>query len=328
MEAARLCQKVETTEETGLSGTRKKAGGALGYVLARGGPSLAQSAADMALRALRAAALVLLPSIALAQTTGAVTVLPIQVNQVDCAGTSSVSVTWTTTFANLDTIRVVAAGSCPTNAPAENGTGTLGADVPATQTTQSQSFSVASIRTAVSTSCTSVNDTAASICVFHITGGGTGAAALVGSATFTFQTAVPPAPINVSAGPANAAIEVSFGPGTTGGSFQADTVNYAVEWAPQGSTTFTRTGETTATTIRIGGLTNGTTYVARVIAFSVADNAGPASATVSGTPQPFDDFWTRYKNAGGREEGGCGAGGAGALAPLLLALAVFLRRRS
>jgi uncharacterized protein (TIGR03382 family) len=50
--------------------------------------------------------------------------------------------------------------------------------------------------------------------------------------------------------------------------------------------------------------------------------------TVSATPDEFLDYWTRYKDANGREQGGCGAGGAGALAPLLLALAVFLRRRA
>jgi uncharacterized protein (TIGR03382 family) len=283
----------------------------------------------MALRALRALALGLLPSLALAQTS-AVILNTKQVNQADCAGTGSVIVTWTTTFTSGsgDTVRVSAASSCPTTAPTENGSGTLGADVTLFQNTQSQSFSIASIQSAVTASCTNVNDTAVNVCVYHIAGGGTGISTFVGNATFTFQTAVPPAPANVSAGAANAAIEVSYGAGTKGGNYNADTVTYAVEWAPQGSTTFTRTGETTATTLRVGGLTNGVTYDARVVPFSSAGNEGPVSATVSATPDDFLDYWSRYKADGGREEGGCGSGGTGALAPLLLALAVLLRRRA
>jgi hypothetical protein len=318
-----------------LSGTGKKPARAKGYVLARGGPSLAQSAADMALRALRAATLALIPSLALAQT-GLVTVNPVQVNQVDCAGTGSVSVRWTyTAVVTEDTFRLAANNSCSATAPTENGTLTLGPDVG--PTVQSMSVLVSTIRSAVGAAtsstpdCAGINDTAVRICVYKITGGGTGTSILVDNAIFTFQTAVPPAPVNVTASPANQAIEVSYGAGTKAGNYQSDSVNYKVQYAAQvgdgGTQTWLETGETTSTTIRINNLVNGTTYDARVVALSSAGNPSPASATVSATPQPFLDYWTRYRDAGGREQGGCGAGGAGALALALVALAVFLRRR-
>ncbi len=292
----------------------------------------------MALHALRAAVLALIPSVALAQTS-AVTVKPTQVDQADCGGTGNVSVTWTTTYSSGDMIRVVAAGSCPSSPPAESTAGTLGADVTPISATQTATFSVASINAAVSANCASINDTVVNVCVYKLSGSSTGSSAQVGSATFTFQTAIPPAPVNVSASPANSAIDVSYGPGTTGGNYQANTSTYIVEYAvslnqpdggpgPDGGTqTWSQTGATSATTLRINGLTNGVTYDARVIGLSDAGNQGPVSVTVSETPQPFDDYWTRYKDANGREQGGCGAGGAGALATLLLALAVFLRRR-
>jgi uncharacterized protein (TIGR03382 family) len=283
----------------------------------------------MALRALRAAVLALLPSLALAQTT--VTVVPTEVGRADCtAGTKTVTLTWTYAAATSgDSYRLAAQTSCGT-APAKQGANTIGDDVGVTGTggtSQSQSVTVSVIGTAYSANCTSNSDTPIKICIYYIpkSGGSTPTAA---SGDFNFQTAVPPAPVNVSASPANKAIDVSFGAATPADPYNANTSKYAVEYKDQLSSTWIRFGTTSNTTIRITGLTNTTvTYDVRVIPISSAGNEGPPSATVSATPQPFDDFWTRYKNAGGQEEGGCGAGGAGALAPLILALAVFLRRR-
>lgn len=282
----------------------------------------------MALRVPRAAALALLPSLALAQTS-TVTVDPIAVNRTECAGTGSVILRWTSTFSPGDTFRLVADSSCPSSAPAQNGAKTLGDDVAATGSPQSQSVSVASIRAAVTANCASVDDTTVKVCVYRIAGGGTGASTLVNGADFTFQTAVPPAPVGVTARPANAAIEVSFSPGTPADPYKATTSEYAVEFGTQLLGPFTRLNKTSTSPVRISGLTNGIIYYARVVAFSSAGNESPASdPPVSATPDEFFDFWSRYKTAGGREDGGCGAGGAGALAPLLLALAVFLRRRA
>jgi hypothetical protein len=79
---------------------------------------------------------------------------------------------------------------------------------------------------------------------------------------------------------------------------------------------------------RIEGLVNGLTYTVTAYAWSADGNESPASDPVAGMPQETSDLWKYYRNAGGRETGGCQAGGAG-LAALLGALALGrLRRRS
>ncbi len=84
-----------------------------------------------------------------------------------------------------------------------------------------------------------------------------------------------------------------------------------------------------ATELRMTGLVNGATYTVNVTAISIAGNESGASADAFGTPVHVLNFWDAYRNAGGREEGGCGAGGAGPFALLGLAgvLAVTRRRK-
>jgi uncharacterized protein (TIGR03382 family) len=80
--------------------------------------------------------------------------------------------------------------------------------------------------------------------------------------------------------------------------------------------------------IRVEGLQNDVTYDVVAYACSAANNPSPASATAQGTPRVYLNFWQTYQLAGGVEQGGCGSGGAGALAPLLAALALLRRRRA
>ena len=65
-----------------------------------------------------------------------------------------------------------------------------------------------------------------------------------------------------------------------------------------------------------------------VTAFSSADNASaPSDPPVPGTPVPVLDFWEGYEATGGREQGGCASGPAGAAGLLGAALALALHRR-
>jgi hypothetical protein len=51
---------------------------------------------------------------------------------------------------------------------------------------------------------------------------------------------------------------------------------------------------------RISGLDNGTTYAFAISAVDRAGNVGPASDPVCATPEPVDDFFSQYLDAGGQ----------------------------
>lgn len=87
-------------------------------------------------------------------------------------------------------------------------------------------------------------------------------------------------------------------------------------------------GEATSEEIR--GLVNNQRYQLTVVAVDLAGNRGPPSDTFAGTPQVVQDFYRRYRCAGGTEEGGFGCSTAGAVllpAAGLAALALMRRRR-
>lgn len=145
--------------------------------------------------------------------------------------------------------------------------------------------------------------------------------------TITLDTQLPPAPTLGGVAPGDSALIVSYTPGTPTTSAPAANDHYQAQaTGPDGvahlSSTTTSTGGT-----RIEGLSNGVAYDVVVFAYNKAGNQSAASNVMSGAPEPVADFWQTYKNAGGREQGGCGAGSAGALAPLLALLALALRRR-
>jgi len=144
----------------------------------------------------------------------------------------------------------------------------------------------------------------------------------------TLDTQVPPAPTLDSVAPGDSALIVSYTVGTTSTSAPAATDHYqAVATGPDGVDH--PSSSTNSTSVRIDGLANGVAYDVVVYAYNKAGNKSAASNTVAGTPEPVIDFWEAYKSGGGREQGGCGAGSAGDVAPILAAaaLALALRRR-
>jgi uncharacterized protein (TIGR03382 family) len=79
---------------------------------------------------------------------------------------------------------------------------------------------------------------------------------------------------------------------------------------------------------RVEGLVQDVVYKVIVYAFDQADNQSDPSNLASASPVEVRDFWEAYRDAGGREQGGC-AGGPAGLASLAVAAgtALLLRRR-
>jgi hypothetical protein len=80
------------------------------------------------------------------------------------------------------------------------------------------------------------------------------------------------------------------------------------------------------------GLTNGTSYAIAVAGRDTVGNVGPLSETICGQPQPVEDFFERYRAAGGKGGGGFCSFGAhpargAALLVLGAGLALAFRRR-
>jgi fibronectin type III domain protein len=154
----------------------------------------------------------------------------------------------------------------------------------------------------------------------------------------TIQLAAPVAPKGVTVTPGDTALNVAWGSVTTtpaadryrvtASTVTCDPVPALLTPACLGAVAATAT--TSGTSLRLGGLTNLTTYGVQVYAISTGGNESPASSPpVAGTPADVRDFWDEYKSAQGVEEGGCGGGPAGLVSLLAVAgLALSLRRRS
>ncbi len=290
--------------------------------------------------------LLILPGAALAQTTsGSVTALVSTqgttgiASRTDCAD-NTVTSTWnvvsgvTPTTANGDRYRVatVATGTgCSTSGALPTG---IGSDVLATGATQSiTGVGVAAMATNASVgSCTQANDVTVNLCVYLLAAGSTTSWPLAAQGTFLYQMAVPPAPVISKVTPGNTQLTVSVAPGATTSTETATTgVTYTVTCTAAVSGGGSSTGTGNAGNVVCGNLTNGVAYTVTASGVSQAGNPGPTSATygpdTTTTPQPFLNFWEIYKGQGGVEQGGCGAGGAGALAPALALLGFLAARR-
>jgi hypothetical protein len=191
-------------------------------------------------------------------------------------------------------------------------------------------FNISAVLTSAGLNCSSPQATIY-ICAHWIPDSSTGA--IHGSAwgRVTLQTASPDAPTGLSTpAPGDGSLTLSWSAPSTGATTPSYYQIKATSTDPKSTCPATGcfsphvTGSTSGT---IRGLVNNVTYTITVIAFSSAGNPSPESASVPGTPLPTTDFWTSYKNQGGKEQGGCGTGGGGLLALAGAALAL-LRRRS
>jgi len=289
--------------------------------------------------------LLLLPGVALAQAT--VRPDPTYANRANCSSTTA-QTTWNWTSGTSpgtgDVYRLAAyagsgASACSSTVPAAGSSATVENDLTSPTLTDSATIFVANIQSAAGVNCLDANDKPVALCVYLVPVASTSTATLVAAGTFDFWLAVPPAPTLSSVVPANAALKVTVAAGAATSTETAvgSDVNYTVTCRPNSGTgaTATKTGNA-GQVITCGDLQNGVQYTVTARGTSAAGNGnvGAASApytdATATTPLPFVGFWETYQADGGVDQGGCGTGGRGALAPAaaILALLGLRRRRS
>lgn len=146
-----------------------------------------------------------------------------------------------------------------------------------------------------------------------------------GSAALELQLERPPPPTSLKVAAGEHALHVSWSAGAATTGATASSERYKVH-ASAGGTTVS-SGKISSTSLRLGGLVNGTTYDVWVVAYSEAGNASDASAQSAGTPAPVDDFYEIYRREGGPEQRGCQSGDGAAWPAGLATLALLIRRR-
>jgi len=137
--------------------------------------------------------------------------------------------------------------------------------------------------------------------------------------TITYDAKPPAAPSITRVVPQDGALQIFF----TAPS-DAATVIVLYTSDPSGAYDYGPEVATSNESVRVEGLTNGTTYAVALLAEDAAGNRSTASEAASGTPVPSYGFFTTYRNMGGTEQG-CAAAPAGACP--LLALGWLARRR-
>ncbi|HEX9306484.1 MAG TPA: fibronectin type III domain-containing protein [Anaeromyxobacter sp.] len=278
------------------------------------------------------------------------------INAAECAG-GSIKIRWDvenavtgstaaptsfTVYAHNSTTlhSATSTGPCPANSGEAGDTalkvGSIGTFDPADTNPQGAtgpsnevSFDTSTIVSTAGLACNATGQQTIVICVQGKAGG-----TAVGTArgALTLWTDAPAKPTGVSAGSGNNALNVSWT--KPAGSPSAE--YYVVEAIPVATTSAVMdpdpihsSAAVTGTDYRLTGLVNTVVYSVRVYAFSTADNRSVGSDATQGMPELANNLWDGYKNAGGREQGGCAAGAAGPIALLLAAagLAVLRRRK-
>jgi hypothetical protein len=308
----------------------------------------------LAMRRLLAVTLALAaPLAALAQTSGTILFTPTSpvVNAAQCSAsdqTTTISLAWLTTLTSGSTFNsngayyVFAASSDPGNTTpycANLTAGGLVATTPstpdATLQTGSATVKTSALAAAAGYDCTA--DKTIYVCVawFSDSGADPFSAPLGGYAKGTVSLSVsgPDQPTVTSVTPGEKALNVKISvpsTGTTADTWRARAV--ATSDPACGGDTATHTSSSTAigTAARITGLVNLCPYTVTAVTYSADDNPSPESDPygVAVAPEPVKDLWDLYTEAGGRDSGGCQAGGLGLLSLLGAAALARIRRRA
>ena len=141
-----------------------------------------------------------------------------------------------------------------------------------------------------------------------------------GSLILTYDTKPPGVPTITEINEQDGALQVKF-------TADSDTSVVHFDTRAQGTTDFVQKEEiatSAGSSIRLTGLTNGTTYDIQARAEDDAKNFSSPSDLIAATPRLTKGFWARYRDAGGTEQGGCQSVQG---IPWLLAGGLWLLRR-
>ncbi len=284
------------------------------------------------------------PALASAQTAGQVTFSPdAYLNATECAAANATTIqlSWTAlrpsgataaaaTFqVYASTAAVTISGTTVPTCTSATGSAAIGSSISTTSdTATNQSFDASAFATAVGeTTCGVQADKSIYVCVQL----SDASAVAIGYATgvLTLSTTPPGAPTNVSVTPGNQALNVGWSAPASGQTVATyRVVATAVDLtADPASPHYSPMVNSATASYRLSGLVNDVPYSVVVYAYSASGTESLGSDPVSGTPLPTEDFFSYYRAQGGREQGGCGTGGAAALSLLGAAALLAARRR-
>jgi len=291
------------------------------------------------------AVLVAAPAATLAQTAGQIVFDPTEINKTACdSADATIELDWSTSITTTDgsfttggeyeifaSTRSWDASDdtddedfCDTTIGTDWKAGLVGAKFSATsQVVTNRSVNVQDILGAVQVE-TCDDDTTIYVCV-HWRDSALARSGFAHSA-LKLSVLAPGAPVLDSVVPGDGRLHVRW---TEPSSSDAEVDHYKIQATNPADTGEAPhvSGELGTTSGEIDGLTNGVIYDVVVFAYTESDNQSEASNMMTGTPQPVDDSWDHYQDAGGQERGGCATGAAGALALLGAAGVLAMRRR-
>lgn len=293
------------------------------------------------MRLVLASLLAACPVAAVALTAGEVAANPAVIGRQECdAGTTEIALTWSVTletdgtFAADGAFQVYASSTQPTGnycAIGSAGTGlisTVSKPVSKDQVTPVV-VTVSTLLSATALACDS-GDKTVYLCAQWNNASGTAKGYAKGQ--LDLKVAPPAAPVVSKVTIGDTRLRVTIQPATGGTGTPATTdfrararaYNLSLDPGDYFSSLTPVSGEAT-----IEGLTNGVDYKVTAYAYSSAGNVSPESAAVGPyTPRFIEDAWSHYRDLGGRDSGGCQAGGAGFAALLGVAALLRLRRRA
>jgi len=198
--------------------------------------------------------------------------------------------------------------------------------------TSTNTLNLSDVVAAAGATCAGAANQTITVCVQLLMGDGSYVTS--SSGTLTLEREPPAPPRNVTVAPGDHALIASWDAPTTSNTevsrYRAEAYACTDAAGTTCSSTVTAsatTGNATSRSVRISGLTVGTTYKVFVYAVSAKGVDSTPAGPALGVPIETFDYWERYQGMDGPEQGGCAGGPAGALSLLALAAAAALRRR-
>ncbi|GAC1344573.1 MAG: hypothetical protein NVSMB23_19640 [Myxococcales bacterium] len=265
------------------------------------------------------------------KSNGAAVTQPITFGLADCQLPRSLAFSWDlgSTYQG-SAVTVVATATQPTaNAacPAGKSVATTFGKTSSASVTVTDFITAAAVDGGVSSGCstasTSASPGAGYFCISFPVAGTLGSTTYQSAfATVNYALQPPGAPVSLSTSPGDGHVKLTWSPASSADQIDRYEVYAVTAGAPIDPARPVQSSSGTANA-DVPNLVNGTAYDFAVLARDIYGNQSAVSARATGTPTRIDDFYNRYRSAGGGAAGGGGCstgGGTGAVGLLALAL--------